>query len=78
MSRTKLLVERNKRRQKIRADIQTWIFILFLLAISILPLIEIKMQEKEVLELDISDEGGHIYTTATGEKYYIEIKEIEE
>lgn len=77
MSRTKLLVERNKRRQKIRGDIQAWLFVLALFIISMLPLIAIKHQEKEVVRVDISD-GGHIYTSATGEKYYIEIKEIEE
>ena len=77
MTRTKLLVERNKRRQKIRGDIQAWLFVLALFIISMLPLIAIRQQGKEVVRVDIS-EGGHIYMTATGEKYYIEIKEIEE
>lgn len=77
MTRTKLLIERNKRRQKIRGDIQAWLFVLALFIISMLPLIAIRQQGKEVVRVDISD-GGHIYTTASGEKYYIEIKEIEE
>ena len=77
MTRTKLLVERNKRRQKIRGEIQAWIFVLILFVISMLPLIAIRQQGKEVVRVDIS-EDGHIYTTSTGEKYYIEIKEIEE
>ena len=77
MTRTKLLVEKNKRRQKIRGEIQAWIFVLILFVISMLPLIAIHQQGKEVVRVDIS-EGGHIYTTSTGEKYYIEIKEIEE
>lgn len=77
MTRTKLLVEKNKRRQKIRGEIQAWLFVLILFVISMLPLIAIRQQGKEVVRIDIS-EGGHIYTTATGEKYYIEIKEIEE
>lgn len=78
MTRTKLLVEKNKRRQKIRGEIQAWLFVLIMFVISMLPLIAIRQQGKEVVRVDISDEGGHIYTTATGEKYYIEIKEIEE